>query len=410
MSSLLAIVMLMISVMTPQLAFAITNEEQAEVDKLNDKINSLERDIIASDNKIKAIEEKKITTKQTVADLHTQVTELDNQINIYNQKISLLNKTIASLNTQIKQTQEEIVIQEQDIEETKELLRQRLRTMYMAGETSSVEILLSADSFESFLTRMQLVQSVSKHDSDLIKEFQIKIDKLKESEKSLREKQVQVQSDKEQVDVAKAALVPKKRQLDAKVIQMNLQLYKLSTEDAQARRVQQDLERRKEAFAREVDDILNGRIQHGSGSVGKMIWPVPYKGTYISSRYGWRTLYGQPNFHRGLDITMPGAGGTTGPFTKQLVAVADGTVALVAYDPPGYGWYVAIDHGEGVQTRYGHCYSTKVRQGQKVTQGQVIAIMGTTGNSTGAHVHFEVLINGVKQNPELYLSKPPDVK
>ncbi len=281
--------------------------------------------------------------------------------------------------------------------------------MYMAGETSSIEILLSADSFESFLTRMQLVQSISKHDSDLIKEFEIKINKLKESEKSLREDQIKVQSDKEAVESAKAELLQKKKQLNVKVLEMNIQLKLLSAEDAQARKIQQNLEARKEAFAREVDDILNGRIQHGSGVAGKMIWPLPYRGTYITSRYGWRTLYGQPNFHRGIDISMPGAGGQTGPFTKRLVAVADGTVALVRYDPLGYGYYVAIDHGEGVQTRYGHCCSTLVREGQRVKQGDTIAIMGTTGNSTGAHVHFEVLVNGVKKNPEMYLTKPSDV-
>lgn len=404
-SSLLAMVLLVLAVVAPQMAYAVTDSEQSEIDHINDKIEAIEDEIAASENKIAAIEEKKAQAKQTASDLLTQVNELDRQINSFNQKISLLNQTIVALNTQIKQTQDNITAQEQEIEQTKELLRQRLRTMYMAGETSSIEILLSSDSFESFLTRMQLVQSVSKHDSDLVKELEVKMNELKELEKSLRDQQVNVQSDKDALASAKAQLIPKKRQLNAKVLEMNRQISSLNAQDAEAKKVQEKLEAQKDAFEREVDDILSGKVQNGSGSVGAMIWPLPYRGTYITSKYGYRTMNGVTKFHYGVDISTK----TPSP---NLVAVADGKVVIASNDGSyngGYGNYLAIDHGNGVVTVYGHCAYLKVTLGQSVTQGQSVAVMGSTGNSTGPHVHFEVRVNGSKKNPLNYLSMPSDV-
>ena len=403
--SMLAVIMMVLAVVSPQMAFAVTDYEQEEIDRINNKVEAIEDEILASENKVAAIEEKKAQSKQTASDLLTQVNELDRQISSFNQKISLLNQTVEALNTQINQTQENVTTQEQEIEQTKALLMQRLRTMYMAGETSSIEILMSSDSFENFLTRIQLVQSVSKHDSNLVKELEVKINELKELEKSLREQQVKVQSEKDEVAAAKAQLVPKKKLLSVKVLEMNRQISRLDAQDAEAKKIQKNLEAQKDAFERQVDDILSGKVQNGSGSVGAMIWPLPYRGTYITSKYGSRTMSGVTKFHYGVDIS------TRTP-SPSLVAVADGKVVIASNDGSwngGYGNYLGIDHGNGVVTIYGHCAYLKVTKGQHVTQGQSVAVMGSTGNSTGPHVHFEVRVNGSKKNPLNYLSMPSDV-
>ncbi|MEG1614062.1 MAG: peptidoglycan DD-metalloendopeptidase family protein [Oscillospiraceae bacterium] len=391
--SMLAIVLLIIAVMIPQFAFAITDAEQEQIDNLKDQISSIEDQIASSQNKINAIEEKKAQSKQTLSDLVDQVDELDRQINNYNKKISILNQTIADLNARIKQTQDNMATQEQEIAKTKGILSDRLRAMYMAGETSSIEILMSSDSFENFLTRMELVQGVARHDSNLIKDLQDKINELKQMEQSLHDQQVQMQADKDSLSSAKAQLLPKKRAIDSKVAEINRQMNSLK-------------EAQKDAFDREVDDILNGKVEDGSGSVGAMIWPLPYRGTYITSPYGYRTMNGQTKFHYGVDISM------SDKYNKNLVASADGKVVIASNDGSyngGYGNYLAIDHGNGVVTVYGHCASLKVVLNQRVTQGQPVAIMGTTGNSTGVHVHFEVRINGSKKNPLNYVNMPSDV-
>ncbi|MEG1244101.1 MAG: hypothetical protein RSD17_04635, partial [Oscillospiraceae bacterium] len=263
--SMLAIVLLIIAVMIPQFAYAITDAEQEQIDNLKDQISSIEDQIASSQNKINAIEEKKAQSKQTLSDLVDQVDELDRQINNYNKKISILNQTIADLNARIKQTQDNMATQEQEIAKTKGILSDRLRAMYMAGETSSIEILMSSDSFENFLTRMELVQGVARHDSNLIKDLQDKINEIKQMEQSLHDQQVQMQADKDSLSSAKAQLLPKKRAIDSKVAEINRQMNSLKEADAEAKQAQQKLEAQKDAFDREVDDILNGKVEDGSG-------------------------------------------------------------------------------------------------------------------------------------------------
>ena len=404
MSTVLAMI-LIFAMMIPQLSFAITDAEQAEIDRINSQMQDLENEIAASQSKIDEIERRKADKKSTVNDYLNQVNELDAQISNFNKKIALLSQSIAALQAQIKTTQENMKVQEQEISKTKELLSERMRAMYMAGETSSVEILMSADSFETFLTRMELVQSIARHDSKLIDELQKKIDELKAMENSLVEQQTKVQADKDAQAAAKAQLMPKKKALNSTITLMNREISNLNKQSTEKQKIQQRLEAQKEAFENELDRILSGETSSGSGSVGAMIWPLPYRGTYITSPYGYRTMNGVTKFHYGIDISM------ADKYNKNLVASADGTVIYASNDGSwngGYGNYLRIDHGNGVVTVYGHCQSLKVVKGQKVTQGQPVAIMGTSGNSTGVHVHFEVRINNVKKNPLNYVNMPPD--
>nr|WP_243238528.1 M23 family metallopeptidase [Merdimmobilis hominis] len=128
-----------------------------------------------------------------------------------------------------------------------------------------------------------------------------------------------------------------------------------------------------------------------------MGWPVPGY-SKITSDYGWR--FNNTDFHTGIDISGPNIYG------KQTVAVADGTVAFVqtTYTPGrGYGKYIIVDHGGGITTLYGHNSAILVSVGQKVTRGQALTQIGSTGWSTGPHLHFEVRVNGKHVNPWTYL-------
>lgn len=130
------------------------------------------------------------------------------------------------------------------------------------------------------------------------------------------------------------------------------------------------------------------------------VWPAPAC-TYISSPYGWRTLYGRSDFHTGIDLTRPG-GGSSGAI---IVASLDGTVESVRRSNSGYGHCIVINHGGGVKTRYAHCLpgSISVSVGQHVSAGQAIARVGESGNATGPHLHFEIIINGSTVNPLPYI-------
>ena len=149
-----------------------------------------------------------------------------------------------------------------------------------------------------------------------------------------------------------------------------------------------------EAAAREeIRRLTQG--SSGTYSGGTFAWPSV--STYITSPYGTRVhpVTGKVKTHTGIDI---GAGMGT-----NIFAAADGTVLISGWNTGGYGNYVVIDHGGGLTTLYAHCSSLLVSAGQKVTRGQVIAKCGSTGMSTGPHLHFEVLKNGAHTDPYAYL-------
>jgi len=151
------------------------------------------------------------------------------------------------------------------------------------------------------------------------------------------------------------------------------------------------------AASSEVEKLIRQSKYRGTGashtSGGRMIWPLSGP---ITSEFGWRThpIFGRQIFHSGLDIA--------GDYGDPILA-ADGGVVINAGWISGYGNAVIIDHGNGINTLYGHCQSLNVSEGQTVSQGQVIAYVGSTGNSTGPHCHFEVDLNGKAVSPYDYL-------
>ena len=132
---------------------------------------------------------------------------------------------------------------------------------------------------------------------------------------------------------------------------------------------------------------------------GEWIWPVPSNG-YISSGFGWRTLYGVRDNHIGIDISTGWVEGKWPYINGQpIVAANSGVVTKAQYGTTGYGRYIIIDHGGNNFTLYGHCSTLKVGVGDYVQQGQTIATVGSTGNSTGPHLHFEIRLNGTPVDP-----------
>jgi murein DD-endopeptidase MepM/ murein hydrolase activator NlpD len=405
--------------MAPQMFVYAANDES----DLKNQIDRIEDQIKESEKKIADINKRKITVQKNVDDLMVEIGELDGQITNYNTKISLLDKSIEKLNKNIEENQKKIdkieskiKKQEDEIAEIQDLLGQRIRASYMAGETSSLELLMGADSFETFLIRLELITRISEHDAKLISGIKEIIKELDESKKDLDIKKLDLEKeksvldkDKKSLDEAKSELDSKKRSLNSNMAMLNIRMRSLNSQSEMAKRTQQALEDQKDAFERRLDALLNGHTSTGTGSVsGGLIWPLPYKGTYITSGYGYRTLNGVTKFHYGIDISMPGAGS----YNKTLVSSADGKVIFASNDGSfngGYGNYLRIDHGNGVVTVYGHCYTVYVKTGQSVKQGQAVAILGNSGNSTGPHVHYEVRINGEKKNPLNYVTKPSDV-
>ncbi len=389
-------------------------------------------EIDALESKIDANNAKKEDKQKSADELNEEIDTLQEQIDVYNAQISELNSQISGYDAVINQHEAEIAKLDESINETgvqidklnaqiantQEVLAERMRASYMAGETSILEILLDSSDFESFLTRLELLSAVAKRDNELISAYNSQIDesnKLVEQLNTQKQEQVDKQAAVEaerakivdsraQIQSARNSISSQQAKLEKKVDSYNSILSNLDQSSAQYRA---QMEKIKKEQA-EYDAIKQGGMDSGSGSLntggGKseignypvsskgMIAPLQYSNVYVSQHYGH-------NGHKGVDICTRGTGSTMG---KEIRAAADGVVYSAEFHK-SWGNNVYINHGNGVYTRYAHCSKMIVSAGDQVKQGQVIAYVGNTGNSFGPHLHFEVWVNGTRTNPEVWI-------
>jgi len=394
-------------------------------------------EIDALESKIDANNARKEDAQKSATELNEEITTLQQQIDVYNAQIAELNTQIAGYDAVINQYESDIAKLDESINETNvqidrlnaqisdtyDLLAERMRASYMAGETSTLEILLGSSDFESFLTRLELLSSVARHDKALVSDLNSQIDesnKLVEQLNSQKQEQVEKQA---AIEEERAKIVDSRSQVQAArnsvdaqqtKIQKKVQSYNtiLSNLDQSSAEYRQQMEKIKKA-QEEYDASKKNGMENGDGTLdgggGKseignypvsskgMINPLQYSNAYISQHYGH-------NGHKGVDICTRGSGSTNG---KEIRAAADGVV-YSAEDHWSWGLNVFINHGNGIYTRYAHCSRMVVSAGDHVKQGQIIAYVGNTGNSFGPHLHFEVWKNGTRINPEEWIPSLPD--
>ncbi len=345
--------------------------------------------------------------------INDRITQLNSQIAEYNDAIAQYQSEIDSLEAKIEEAEKRQTELEAQISDTYELLGDRLYATYVAGSTSTLELLLSAEDFETFLTRLELVRRISEYDTSLVSDLQADINELETTKTQLDADMAAVEQKQAAEQSARDALASDRaEELEARSLQESKQ-NDIEQKITDSEELQAELEAAMEAYD---NDKANG-MENGSGgavdnadpsefpvSSKGMICPLQYSNVYVSA--GW---YGYAN-HKGIDFCTRGATGNT--YGKAIRAAADGVVYSAEYH---YSWgnNVYINHGDGVYTRYAHCSSIVVSAGQTVKQGQIIAYVGNTGNVSprpsasnphaGAHLHFEVWVNGTRVNPEPWL-------
>lgn len=347
------------------------------------------------DNKLSDIQNQMSDQKSKAAEAQQQVDSVSEQLRLIQQDLQTVTDEYKSIKTQLNDTEEKIdknkevlAKAEKELAERMKILNKRIRDIYENGQISYVDVLFGAKDFNDFMTRMDLLKRIIKHDYDLIIRIQdqrkLILDKKAELERdqaALKELEKTAEIKRKEVEVSKA----KKEKILDKVV---------NDRDTAERAYQELLEasRQVEQMIRQSRYQVSGK--QGSGkSTGTMIWPISGP---ITSEFGWRThpIFGTAKYHSGLDIG--------GDYGMEVVA-ADGGVVIYAGWISGYGNAVIIDHGNGVSSLYGHNQSLVVSEGQSVSQGQLIAYCGSTGYSTGPHVHFEVRENGSPVSPYNYL-------
>lgn len=331
-------------------------------------------------NKAKSDKEKALAQKQ----------QIDHQISLTRQQIQLVNDKIALLGDNISQKEEEIQQKSEEIDENYTLFKKRIRSAYLSGDESSLGLVLGADSFYDFLTRSEIMGRIAQRDEAVIEQ-------LLADKQSIEQAKAQIEADRTEVEAAKAQLDQLTESLNEQLGQTQQQLQDISALEDQFTKDKAATQAEMAAIQADIDAIYAKLDSMEDFVGGQFGWPSPSYSN-ITSYYGWR--FNGSDFHTGIDISGANIYGT------PVVASNSGKVVFVntSYTPgKGYGKYLIVDHGGGYTTLYAHNSEIVVNVGDYVTRGQTIAKVGSTGWSTGPHIHFEIRVNGKHTNPLEYL-------
>ncbi len=366
--------------------FGVTDSEKTEMEikkqELEKKASELSQERTKIDNQVKETKKRKnhkLGIKKG----------LDNEISKKSKEIISLSAKITSLNMDIVKKENEITNQEDEIRDSQRLLKLRMKSGFMTPQTTVLSALMNKDKWAESLSLFENQAKILKHDRLLIDDLS---DKLEE----IRDKKQQIEEDKRQVEVAKSIIEENKRDLDKQVQVVSQEVHDIQKEEEAYLKDAANLKKQMDELQAEISRICLELATDAPYVGGELCWPVP--GFYnISSPYGPRSFDG---FHTGTDIAGRGIYG------KKVVAVNTGKVIFVNTTGKGpYGNYITVDHGGGIVTLYAHLSSFNCSFGQEVTKGQTIGFVGSTGNSTGPHLHFEIRVNGKHTNPMAYFEK-----
>lgn len=381
-----ALLALLLLVLPGQGAFAATLQE------LQQEQARLEQEKEENDAKLAGLKADQSKQQEYKNTLDAQVQNLQSQIDGLNAQISGLDASISEKDAAIAEKQKNI---DRDVE----TLKERLCAIYMMGDASTLEIILQSESVIDMAQKVELLNMITEHDIKLIQQLSADMEAI------AAERQA-IESQKEEVADARSELESRRTELASVQAEADRVLQELNQSVAAVQEESERIAKEKAEADQAVDDWLKdyyaSQAQGGSSgsggytSTGNFTWPVPGFTRLTTQFQEW--TYG--GYHRGIDIASTGGRSIYG---APIVAADSGKVIKAGWNN-SYGNCVYIDHGGGYVTRYAHASSLAVSQGQTVTKGQTIAYVGNTGDSFGAHLHFEVILNGTLQNPMNYFS------
>ena len=362
------------------------NTENNEVSNktLLEQSNEVRQKLEESSTRLEYVQSELSTSLQQIQELGDKITEYENQYNDLKNQVAEMEANIEVIDADINKVQAEY-------DRKENLLKKRMVALYKAGDATYLDVLLSSSSIVDFLSKYYMLEKIIDYDTDLMKELEVE-------KNSIENKKQEQEKKKADLKVAKAKAGQMQILMENnKMLQENYSA-KLTTEEAtlneqilQYKQEQEEIERQIQAAINWSGDLA---IQYKGGV---MIWPVGVNGTYITSPFGNRLhpIQGVYKYHSGIDIGNAGYG-------APVLAAADGVVTYAGV-MSGYGNCVMINHGSGIVTLYGHGQTIYATLGQTVKQGDVIMAVGSTGNSTGPHLHFEVRKDGVATSPIPFL-------
>lgn len=358
--------------------------EATNYEKATKERQKLEKQEDEAEKKGEKLENQKEEAEQAKKELKEQLTSLISEMED-------LEAEITEKEQEVSEKEEELMSARIEENDQYESMKKRIKYMYENGNAQFIEILLTSENIGDFLNKAEYISTISEYDRDMLKVFQAVTKEVKAQEAVLKEEYAEMEEMQNQ-------LIAKQDSLET---MMETKAEEIASLDDAIKANEEKLEKLEKAVAdakRKQQEALNTGGTAGESVIsGNGYFTHPCPGySRISSYFGYREqpLPGASTNHKGMDFAAP-----TG---TPIYAAAAGTVTTAAYSGNA-GNMIAINHGNGLVTIYMHCHAMYVSAGQKVEKGQNIAIVGSTGNSTGPHLHFQVNVNGVPTNPLNYL-------
>ncbi len=366
-AALLALVMMLV---------ATAPATAANIDDLRKKQKDISSKIEGLKQNIKRVDKDKKNVADEIAELEKKLYKAEKELNETKAKLAENQAKLANATKELKQAEERV-------EEQKEDLHVRMKTLYKTGPVDYIEVVLDSSNFSDFLTRLDMIKRVIESDKNLLNEF--------------RGKQAEVAKKKAELENQRRLIAEQRNEIDARRV-------RIASYRGDRQRLMAELDKQKKEYERQQDQlqrdsenlrrqILAWEMKNKKGffGTGEFCWPTP-SSTYITSEFGWRThpIFKTRRFHEGIDI-----GASMG---ADVLAVDDGEVIFSGVNG-GYGNTIILSHGGGISTQYSHLSKLLVPEGKKVLKGEKIGLVGSTGISTGPHLHFGVIKDGQVVNP-----------
>ncbi|QUL97957.1 MAG: peptidoglycan DD-metalloendopeptidase family protein [Candidatus Fermentithermobacillus carboniphilus] len=349
-----------------------------EAGVLDDKLKELEQMQKDIDNYRNQIESKKRTEQSITKELE----KLEMQLTLSEKELSYIRARIQYLTDRVQETKTEIAAIEAKLESQKKAFNERLVAMYKAGSISYLEVLLDSKSLSDFMARLYYLREIAQQDARLIEEYNA-------AHKDLLDKKAALEKDLQDLSASKREEEQKRAVLASRSQDRERYLAQVQADRKKLEQALDEMERESKALEKIIQELQAQGHRPEKASLS-MIRPV--SGGWISSYYGNRLhpILNYYRWHSGIDIAVDAG--------TPIKAAEDGTVIFAGMNG-GYGNCVILDHGGGISTLYAHASRILVTKGQEVSKGQTIALVGSTGLSTGPHLHFEVRVNGQTQDP-----------
>lgn len=394
------------------IAMAIPSANAAQSSsEIKDEINALKKEQEKNRQQLATLQGKLTENLTEIGKIVEQKNNIDQQVFLLHQQVQNLNKQITAYNGLIADKQAELDEATARYEELNSQYKERVRAMEENGSVSYWSVLFQANNFSDLLDRLNMIAEIAAAD-------QRRIAELNDAAKTVETAKIELESEKIALEGSKQELEAASQQMEVSKIEANELMQTLIATGQEYQALIDEHEKIESDTAQQLDEkeaaydkakereyqewLASQKPPKDAGIVNVdtsgISWVLPISYTRFSSPFGWRIhpVYGDTRFHAGVDLSAP-----TG---TPILASRAGVVTVASYEGGGAGYYVNINHLDGFVTRYMHMTHFIVSPGQTVKAGQIIGYCGSTGASTGPHLHFGVYYNGTAVNPAQYIN------